>query len=120
MFKINSITKEISITRGDIGSINFSIDNYTFQIGDVVRFKVFKSKDCQCIELQKDIEIEEEVEIIEIPLTSKETKIGEIINKPKQYWYEIELNPNKKPQTIIGYDEEGEKLFTLYPEGDDK
>ena len=120
MFKINPTTKEISITRGDIGAIEFSIDNYTFQVGDIVRFKVFKSKDCKCIELQKDIEIKEEIEKVEIPLTSEETKIGEIISKPKQYWYEIELNPNNNPQTIIGYDEEGEKIFTLYPEGDVK
>lgn len=120
MFKINPTTKEISITRGDIGVINFSINDYTFQVGDIVRFKVFKSKDCKCIELQKDIEIKEGTEMVEIPLTSDETKIGEIISKPKQYWYEIELNPEKNPQTIIGYDEEGEKIFTLYPEGDVK
>ena len=45
--------------------------------------------------------------------------IGEVINKPTNYWYEIELNPNTQPQTIIGYDEDGEKLFVLYPEGSD-
>ena len=120
MFKINPITKEISITRGDRAIIEFSIDDYTFQIGDVVRFKVFKSKDCKCVELQKDITINKEETSIEIPLTSEDTKIGDIINKPAKYWYEIELNPETSCQTIIGYDDEGEKLFTLYPEGDVK
>ena len=57
MFKINPNTKEISITRGDIATIELSINNYTFKVGDIIRFKVFKSKDCKCVELQKDIEI---------------------------------------------------------------
>lgn len=120
MFKINPITKEIGITRGDIGTIELSINDYTFKVGDIVRFKVFKSKDCKCVELQKDIEIKEEATLIEIPLTSEDTRIGDIINKPAKYWYEIELNPETNCQTIIGYDDEGEKLFTLYPEGDVK
>ena len=57
---------------------------------------------------------------MEIALEGYETKFGEVINKPKQYWYEVELNPETSPQTIIGYDEEGAKLFTIYPEGSDK
>lgn len=48
-----------------------------------------------------------------------ETKIGEYISKPKEYWYEIELNPETYPQTIIGYDEDGPKVLILYPEGGD-
>lgn len=120
MFKINPITKEIGITRGDIGTIELSINDYTFKAGDIVRFKVFKSKDCKCVELQKDIEIKEGAALIEIPLKSEDTRIGDIINKPTKYWYEIELNPETNCQTLIGYDDEGEKLFTLYPEGDVK
>lgn len=36
------------------------------------------------------------------------------------YWYEVELNPETEAQTIIGYDEDGPKIFRLYPEGDDE
>ena len=117
MFKINPTTKEIKITRGDIGTINLSVEGYTFKIGDVIRFKVFQCQDCKCVELQKDLIINEETTNIEISLTSEETRIGEIINKPVKYWYEIELNPETECQTIIGYDSDGEKIFRLYPEG---
>ena len=56
---------------------------------------------------------------VEIYLTEEDTKIGEVISKPKDYWYEVELNPDEEPQTIIGYDEDGAKIFKLFPEGDD-
>jgi len=50
-------------------------------------------------------------------LSSDETRIGDYINKPVTYWYEIELNPNNNSTTIIGYDDDGPKQFKLYPEG---
>ena len=56
---------------------------------------------------------------MEVMLTSKETKFGELIHKPKDYWYEVELNPMTTPQTVIGYDEDGAKVFRLFPEGKD-
>jgi hypothetical protein len=124
MFKIDDTT--IRITRGDIATIEVSANGegntaYEFKVGDVVRFKVFKSKDCGCIELQKDVVVEAETTEVEINLTQDDTKIGGLISKPVTYWYEIELNPETKPQTIIGYDDvEGAKLFVLYPEGSDK
>jgi hypothetical protein len=46
-------------------------------------------------------------------------KIGDVISKHKDYWYEVVLNDDTLPQTIIGYDEDGAKLFRLFPEGDD-
>jgi hypothetical protein len=58
-------------------------------------------------------------EEVEIFLGEEDTKIGEVISKPKDYWYEVELNPFDHPQTIIGYDEDGAKVFKLFPEGDD-
>ena len=54
---------------------------------------------------------------VDLSLDSTETTIGDIINKPVEYWYEIQLNPDTEPQTIIGYDENGAKIFKLYPEG---
>ena len=124
MFKVEGTT--IKVTRGDIGAINITTKNedgtaYTFQTGDIVRFKVFKNKDCGCVELEKDITVLEETTEVNISLTKEDTKIGNLISKPVTYWYEVELNPETNPQTIIGYDDvEGAKLFILYPEGGDK
>jgi hypothetical protein len=121
MFKINE-DKSIYLTRGDIADIKVSAtkpdgEQYTFLVGDVVRFKVFKRRDCGCVEIQKDTVVTEETQEVTIYLEKKDTKIGEIISKPTNYWYEVELNPDTAPQTIIGYDEDGEKIFRLFPEG---
>lgn len=123
MFKINN-DKSIYLTRGDIANISVSASlpdgtAYTFQEGDVVRIKVYKRRDCGCVELQKDVVATAGETSVTIFLSGEETKIGDIISKPTNYWYEVELNPETNPQTIIGYDEEGEKLFVLYPEGSD-
>lgn len=90
---------------------------YKFSNGEVVRLNVFKKKDCGCIVIQKDVNVTETTDTVTIPLDSKDTTIGTIISKPTTYWYEIELNPTTTPQTVIGYDYNGEKQFILYPEG---
>jgi hypothetical protein len=123
MFEINE-DKTINITRGDIGAftvdaLNESGEKYLFQKGDVVRIKVTEKKACENVMFQKDFVVEEETEQVEILLTEEETKIGEVISKPTDYWYEVELNPLTNPQTIIGYDEDGAKILRLYPEGND-
>ena len=122
MFKINA-DKSIYLTRGDAAIVELSAKasgkEYTFKAGDVVRFKIFERKDCGCVVLQKDTAIEEDSERVYIYLEKEDTKIGDLISKPKKYWYEIELNPDTAPQTIVGYDEEGAKVLELYPEGDD-
>ena len=120
MFKINA-DKSIHITRGDAATFGITASaeggNYTFRAGDIVRFKVFEKKACHCVELEKDFRVETETEEVTITLTGEDTRIGSIISKPKDYWYEVELNPDSQPQTIIGYDEDGAKVFRLYPEG---
>ena len=122
MFKINA-DLSIEITRGD--AVEFTVtakdngENYVFQVGDIVRFKVFEKKGCECVVLQKDFAVETANEEVTIQLTEADTKIGDLINKPKDYWYEVELNPDTYPQTIIGYNEDGAKVFKLYPEGRD-
>lgn len=120
MFKINE-DMSIYLTRGDAVSITLNAqdngENYTFRAGDLVRFKVFEKKACHCVVLQKDVRVERETEYVTITLTAADTKIGSEISKPTDYWYEVELNPESRPQTIIGYDEDGAKVFRLYPEG---
>ena len=123
MFKILN-DKTICVTRGDVANIVVTANlqdgqTYLFSDNDVVRFRVFRKRDCESVVIQKDVMAEAGAEFVTIRLTREDTKIGDLINKPTSYWYEIEINPDTEPQTIIGYDEDGEKIFKLYPEGGD-
>jgi hypothetical protein len=124
MFVVNT-DKTIFVTRGDTGTINFSAsvsdtEKFTFEPGDVIRFKVFKKKQHEAVVLQKDVLIDTATTKTTIELSSSDTKIGSIINKPVDYWYEIEINPDTgAAMTPIGYDTEGPKIFRLFPEGGD-
>lgn len=113
MFKIEGDT--IYITRGDIATIELSIDDYTFQVNDTIEFRVYNKKALDKLPvLEKEITVETAGETVDIELTHQDTSIGNITNKPVEYWYEIELNDN---QTVVGYDEDGAKLLILMPEG---
>lgn len=113
----------IHITRGDEVNFSFTATNdeevHLFRVGDVIRFKVVEKKACENVMLQKDFAVEADTEFVSITLDENDTKIGEIISRPTDYWYEVELNPFTEPQTILGYDEYGAKIFRLYPEGAD-
>lgn len=121
MFQIND-DLSIYVTRGDTITFNVTAnndgENYKFQPGDVVRIKVFGKKDAENVVLQKDFPVTSITEKVRVYLTEEETRFGEVISKPVDYWYEVELNPYDNPQTIIGYDEDGAKVFRLFPEGD--
>lgn len=123
MFVVND-DLSIYATRGDVVFFAVAANNehgepYIFRAGDLVRIKVYGKKDAENVVLQKDIPITGNLESVAIILTEEDTKIGEVISKPTDYWYEVELNPHTNPQTIIGYDEDGAKIFKLFPEGDD-
>lgn len=113
----------INVTRGDVLYFTTKAQDketkepYVFQVGDIVRIAVYGKKDCENVVMQKDFLVELQTEEVDIFLDKKDTTFGEIINKPTVYWYEIVLNPDEKPQTIVGYDEEGARIFRLYPEG---
>ena len=97
-------------------------NNYRFEIGDIIRFKVIEKKNVKNILLEKDFEVQEECEEFFIELFASEMKIGELSDKPIDYWYEIELNPDtEKTQTIVGYEKEnGPAVLTILPESGDK
>ena len=125
MFTLND-DNSIYVTRGDIVFFSVTAKDeknpdvpYKFQSGDLVRIKVYGKKDAEMVVLQKDFPVYEETEEVDIFLNEEDTKIGEVISKPVDYWYEVELNPLSNPQTIIGYDEDGAKIFRLFPEGKD-
>lgn len=123
MFVINE-DSSIHITRGDVAFFSVAADDngeaYKFKPGDVLRITVYGKKDAENVVLQKDFAIFTETESVDIYLSEVDTKFGDVISKPTDYWYEIELNPDTAPQTIIGYDEDGAKIFRLFPEGDGK
>lgn len=113
MFKIENTT--IHLTRGDRCSISFSIEDYEFQAGDIVEFRVYNKKGLNTNPLiAKRILVEDSTDNVEIDLTGEDTSIEEMVNKPITCWYEIELNDST---TVIGYDEDGAKELILYPEG---
>ena len=116
MFKIDN-EKSIHITRGDRGTIKLTAKNGSFSIGDKIKISIVEKKDYNNVVFQKEYTIPQESEFAYITLTETDTRIGEVINKPVTYWYEIEYNEN---QTPIGYDEEKAKLFILYPEAPNK
>ena len=117
--------QSIHITRGDFAVIEFTPktiagDVHTFKSDDIVRFTVTEKGKCESVVLEKNVLITEECSTVEIYLASSDTRIGEPINRPVDYWYEISINPDTMSQTPIGYDTEGAKIFRLYPEGGDK
>ena len=121
MFKINK-DQSIYLTRGDIASIEVSAkksesEQYIFQKGDVLRLQVVEKGNYERVVLRKVVNVLEESPTVDIYLNKEDTRIGGTINRPKDYWYEIELNPETNPQTIVGYDDEGAKVFRLFPEG---
>ena len=105
MFKVND-DLTIACTRGDAATFSVAANvndmPYVFRAGDVVRFTVVEKKAYSRIVLQKSVTVAKDTEQVEITLTGEETKIGETISKPVDYWYEVELNPETNPQTIIG------------------
>ena len=121
MYVINQDDKSIYVTRGDallfdVGA-EYNEKPYTFVKGNLLRLKIYKKKNVADVVLQKDFPVTEDNQIVQVYLSSEETKLGDLINKPVDYWYEIELNPDTDPQTLIGYDEDGAKIFKLFPEG---
>jgi lysophospholipase L1-like esterase len=122
MFTIND-DLSIYATRGDTVFFTVTAEEngvpYYFEAGDVLRMKIFGKKDAESVVLEKCFPVTAKTDRFTILLTEEDTKIGDVISKPKDYWYEIELNPFTNPQTIIGYDEDGAKVFKLFPEGKD-
>lgn len=121
------VDRNIRITRGNMLPITVSADNdidgnnYEFQVGDVIRFQIFDSKNVNKVYLKKDFKIDEATTEKMITMTAEEMKIGELKNKPIDYWYEIEVNPDTdKTMTLEGYrKDEGPAIITILPEAGD-
>lgn len=126
MLYFDRTTKQIQINRGD--SIDMTItakdtsgNDYTFQVNDVIKFKVSEAKNESNVIIEKNITIETETTEVPIYISANETKLGDYINKPITYWYEVSLEKNNGDVlTIIGYDNKGPKEFVLNPEAANK
>ena len=122
MFIIDEDGTTLKVTRGQSGTITFGAltpegEPYTFQVGDVLRLNVTKVNKENSVVMSVDTIIEQETSEATISITSFDSKIGTVINKPTDYWYDIELNPDSAiAQMLLGYYDEGPKIFKLYPE----
>ena len=111
--------RTITVHRGDKGILVYSIplsdtENFKFEKNDIIKFTVFEKKgyDKNPV-LVKEVKVSEDSEEVLIELTSEDTSLGDISNKPVTYWYEISLNDN---QTTLGYDkEDGAAELILLP-----
>lgn len=92
---------------------------YQFKPDDKISFVVVEKKGYTKEEvLRKDYTLRElgytePTTTPEIPLTAEDTKLFELTNKRKTYWYDVVLNDEI---TILGYDDEGAKKLIVYPE----
>jgi hypothetical protein len=113
---------EIHVTRGDVLGLEVRAKQgegyHIFQGGDVIRFTIYEKKNAEAVVLQKDFSVDVAGHGVPIFLTKEDTELGEPISKPKDYWYNVTVNPDTFPDTIIGYWEEGAKLFRIYPKGE--
>lgn len=120
MFQISD-DNSIGVTRGDVCFFDVEAweegEPYLFQTGDVLRIKVYARKNAAAVVLQKDFLVDREQTSVSVFLEGADTGFGPVISKAVPYWYEVELNPDTAPQTIVGFDADGAKVFMLYPEG---
>ena len=124
MFQVNE-DNSIYVTRGDAVYLEVTAEDngnpYTFEAGDGLEIKVYGKKACEDVAVQKYFPISTPTQSVVLVLSEEDTKIGEIINKPRDYWYSVTLNPyGNYPKTVIGYGEDGPALFRLFPEGGEK
>ena len=109
----------IELSRGDSATINLTIpldddNNYEFEIGDIIKLRVYeKNGYTKEPVLEKDFEVDETTEQVNIVLDEEDTLFAPESNKAQTYWYDISLN---ETQTIVGYSSEnGPKLFIITP-----
>ena len=97
---------------------NTNINTLTMQFvnfnqNDEIKFNIYELKGYTMTPLvSKTIQVAEETDSVIISLTASDTTLGEQINAPFPFWYDITLNG---VNTIVGYNEYGAKEFILYP-----
>lgn len=123
LFKLNSGGESmgdyhLKINRGNTLRFDYSIMGgdtpYVFEKDDTIVFSVYEAfgleQDPVLTEEFKPIEGSTEI-TIEIP--KDKMKFAPMSSMETDYWYEITLNE----ETVLGFDENGAKIITIYPEG---
>lgn len=112
MYRIEN--KNIYLNRGDRITIHLVNNTDNFHAGDYLKFYICEEGNYENVIFSKRFDIDKDIDVVDIELTSSETRLGEPLrNGQRTYYYEIELNGNT---TLVGYDKMGSKLFVLYPE----
>ena len=112
------INDVIHINRGNRLLFDYSIDNngsdYVFEEDDIVTFSVYRKLEMDDEPVvNKNFAPEVGTTMVSIDIPNEEMRIGEPINQPEEYWYQIRLNED----VVSGYNSSGPKKLILYPEG---
>ena len=134
MIAITEDNQNIEITRGDATQKDYNVlafkfpiynvetqqeEDYEFQPTDKITFVCFEKKGYTKEEiirknyLVSDLGYVQPTTIVELPLTSEDTKKFPLLNKGKKYWFDLVLNDEV---TILGMDSEGARTITVFPE----
>lgn len=90
-----------------------SMQFVNFNQNDEIKFNIYELKGYTKNQLvSKTIPVAQETDSVIINLSTTDTSLGEQINAPLPFWYDITLNG---VNTIVGYNEYGAKEFILYP-----
>lgn len=112
------INDVIHINRGNRLLFDYTIDNngsdYVFESEDIVTFSVYRKLEMDDEPVvNKNFAPEVGTTMVSIDIPNEEMRIGEPINQPEEYWYQIRLNED----VVSGYNSSGPKKLILYPEG---
>lgn len=115
MYKI--VDKNIYANRGDAISIVIANNSDVFKELDELTIRICKQGDYAQTLYQDTIQVDEPTAEVTIHLSPSVTRslCEPFGNGVKIFWYEIELNHDS---TLVGYDSNGPKLFTLWPEAE--
>ena len=116
MLKIKN--KTIHLNRGDSANIQVACNNSVFEADQKLCLYVMEAGNCENIILNKEATLEANSNTATISLSAEDTKS---LTEPfslgaKEFWYELEMQSGEERTTLVGYDEDGPKLFILYPE----
>ena len=136
MISIGEDKRTIYLTRGDKTSEFFKLafyfpiwnfetqkeEKYSFQPTDKIAFVVKEKKGYtkeEVLRVEKTLKEMGHVtptQYPEIQLTEEDTKVFDLLDKKKTYWYDIVLNDTT---TILGFDNEGASKLIVFPEAEE-
>ena len=116
MFKFTNNT--FHVTRGDSGSITIAYKDGSV-LPNTICFRVYGKDDLNSDPIiNKELAIDSGSTSYDLYIYGEDTmQMENPENGKEEYWYELKIGPTN---TVLGYDEQGAKIFYLYPTGKDK